>query len=124
MRRHRAKQPADGKSPLPDPALRFHRSLLESEMTTAPGGIAFIPTYPPGHDRAGEQVKRPTRCRCGRDFDQLCINPEWLNSPAWKAGARARFRETFEFTDTGMAWIPKACSTCERRSLALEARAR
>jgi hypothetical protein len=82
----------------------------------------FIMRHPADHpDKPSFPISRENSCRCGRDFTQLRINPEWLNSPAWTED-RARFREAFEVTDNREVWIPKACPSCERKSLEEESK--
>lgn len=82
--------------------------------------IEFIMRHPKDHpDKPNFQIARDNSCKCGRDFQQLRVKPDWLNSPAW-AGDRARFREAFEVDDKREVWIPKACPTCERAALERE----
>jgi hypothetical protein len=80
----------------------------------------FIMRYPNDHpDKPNFQITRDNSCRCGRDFTQLRVNPDWLNSPAFTED-RPRFRDTFEITDAREVWIPKACPSCERKALEAE----
>lgn len=85
-------------------------------MIPASARVPFILTYPLGHEAEGQNVTRLNECKCGEQYQQLRVNPDWLNSPAWKDD-RARFRETFEITDTREVWIPKGCPKCERADL-------
>jgi hypothetical protein len=83
-------------------------------MIAAPS-IPFVVRFPEGHEHAGQIIGRSTVCsRCGREFKQYKVNPDWVQSLS--DGAQKAFLVSCEM-EKGSAYQPARCPVCTRAQL-------